>query len=155
VKWPDHNTWPQALVLDDPTRKQIGKELSRFAPHFSGRKMKVMSYSGDAEGIVFSLEVVDVVIKAGIDIDPAVGRGVPVGLVEMGVSITGPSGDEEFIRSLVTKLHSHLAKEASDVVGEWNPKYTDLSILVGVKPVAGLPKINTQANQPSKPNPSH
>lgn len=139
-------------TLDDATRQTIGKELSKFAPHFSGRKVKVMSYSADAEGIVFSLEVIDIMAKAGIEVDPAVGRAMPVGLVDMGVKITGPSGDEEFIRSLATRIHSHLVTEVSDVFAEWNPKYTDLTIVVGVKPVAGLPKVNTQATKPSNQN---
>ena len=135
-------------TLDDPTRKKIGDELSKFAKHFSGRKVKVSSYSADAEGIVFSLEILDVMTKAGIDTEPLIGRLVPVGLVDLGVKITGPAGDEEFVRSLATAIHSHLVKEVSDVKAEWDPKYTELTILVGVKPVAGLPRINTTASTP-------
>jgi hypothetical protein len=46
-------------TLDDAAREQMGKDLSKFSSHFSGRKVKVSSYSGDAEGIVFSLEIID------------------------------------------------------------------------------------------------
>lgn len=133
-------------TLDDLTRKSMGNELLRFAEHFSGRKVKVQSYSADAEGIVFSLEILDVLTKAKIGTEPIIGRLMPVGLVDMGVKITGPSGDEEFIRSLASSIHSHLVKEVSDVSAEWNPRYTELTILVGAKPVAGLPTINTAAN---------
>ena len=137
-------------TLDDLTRKKMGNELSRFAKHFSSRKVKVSSYSGDAEGIVFSLEILDVLTKAGIETEPIIGRLVPAGLVDTGVKITGPSADVEFIRSLATAVHSHLIKEVSDVSAEWDPKYAELTILVGVKPVAGLPRIKTATdNQPA------
>lgn len=134
--------------LDDATRQNIGKELSKFSAHFSGRKIKVSSYSGDAEGIVFSLEVMDIITKAGIEVDPIIGRVVQVGPVAMGVAITGPRGDEEFIRSLGTNINSHAD---TDVKAEWNSKYTELDVFVGVKPVAGLPKL-IQAAKPSSQN---
>jgi hypothetical protein len=133
-------------TLDDPTRQKLGKELSIFVPHFSGRKIKVISYSGDAEGIVFSLEVMDILTRAGIEVDPIIGRLIPVGIVDTGVKMTGPSGDEGFMRSFATSIHSQLD---TDVTAEWNPKYTELTIMVGVKPVVGLPKIKVQTTNPS------
>jgi hypothetical protein len=125
-------------TLDDASRRAIGKELSKFAPRFSGRKIEVMSYVADAEGIVFSLEVADIITKASIEVDPVIGRVEPVGLVDMGLKITDPSGDKEFMRSLAASIHSHLDTEINV---EWNPKYTGVMVLVGVKPVAGLPVV--------------
>lgn len=130
----------QPRTLDDAARKNIGKELSKFAEHFSGRKIKVESYGGDAEGIAFSLEVMDVITKAGIEVDPVVGRIEPVGLVDTGLNITGPSGDEDFIRALANNIRAHLD---TDVCGEWNPKYSELDILVAVKPIAGLTRFKS------------
>ncbi len=98
----------QPRTLDADARKDIGKELSKFASHFSGRKIKVMSYAADAEGVVFSLEVMDVITRAGIVVDPVIGRIEPVGLVDTGLNITGPSKDEDFIRALETSVHARL-----------------------------------------------
>jgi hypothetical protein len=136
----------QPRSLDDTARSAIGKELERFSPSLSGRKVKVSSYTADAEGVVFSLEIIDALMKAHIDSDPVVGRLMPVGLVDMGVKITGPVSDEGFIRALATDIHSY----ADTVVfAEWNPKYKDLEVLVAAKPVSGLPNVTTQATQPS------
>ena len=38
--------------------------------------------------MVFSLEIIDVLMKAHIDFDSVVGRLMPVGLVDIGVKIT-------------------------------------------------------------------
>lgn len=125
----------QPRTLDDDSRKNIGKNLSTFASHFSGRKIKIESYMADAEGIVFSLEVMDVIKKAGIEVDPAIGQLEPVSLVDTGLIMFGPSRDEGFIRALEDNVRAHLD---TDVCGEWNPKYSELEILVAVKPVKGL-----------------
>lgn len=42
-------------TLGDAARKQMGKDLSKFAKHFSGRQVKVLSYTADAEGLFFRL----------------------------------------------------------------------------------------------------
>jgi hypothetical protein len=128
-------------TLDASTRQIIGKELSKFAPGFSGRKVKVSSYVADAEGMVFSLEIMDIITKAGIEVEPIIGRIVPVGLVDMGVKVTGPSGDEAFIRSLIGNIHSHLDTALN---AKWGPQYEELTVDVGVKPVAGLPALKTK-----------
>jgi hypothetical protein len=128
-------------TLNDSDRQTISQQLRPFAPSFSGRKVKVSSYTGDAEGIVFSLEIIDILTRAGIDVEPIVGRAMSVGLVDMGVRVTGPIADEMFIRSLLTGIRAHLD---TSLRGEWGPKYTEVNIEVGVKPVAGLPDV-TQA----------
>lgn len=51
-----------------------------------------------------------------------------IGLVDMGVIARGPIPDAEFIKSLLTGIHAHLD---TDVNGEWDQKYSDLTILVG------------------------
>ncbi len=133
---------PRTLTESD--RETIGKQLRAFAPRFSGRKVKISSYSCDAEGIVFSLEIMDIVTRAGIDVDPVIGRTLPVGLVTLGVKVTGSAADEMFIRSLLTGIHAHVG---TDLHGEWAPKYSQVSIEVGVKPIAGLPTV-TPAEAP-------
>lgn len=130
----------QPRTLDTNTQNAIGKELSKFAPRFAGRKIKIMSYKADAEGIVFSLEMMDVITKAGIEVDPVIGRMEPVGLVDTGLNIFGPSGDEAFIRALENNVRAHLD---TDVCGEWNPKYSELEIFVAVKPIKGLPRFKS------------
>jgi hypothetical protein len=126
-------------TLTDSDRETIGTQLRLIAPNFAGRKVKVSSYSADAEGIVFSLEIMDILTRAGIDVDPIIGRGIPVGLVDIGVKVTGPIADGPFIRSLLTGVKAHLD---TSLYGEWNSKYTETSIAVGVKPVAGLPAVS-------------
>jgi hypothetical protein len=129
-------------TLDDASRIAIGNELSKFASSFSGRKVKVSSYSADAEGIVFSLEIIDVLTRAKIEVEPIVGRLIPVGLVDTGVKITGPSADEAFVKTIATSIHSHLD---TAMRAEWGPQYKDVTVAVGVKPVIGLPLIKTAA----------
>ncbi len=136
----------QPRTLDAATRSTMGNELARFSPSLSGRKVKVSSYAADAEGVVFSLEIIDLLTKAHIDSDPVVGRLVPVGLVDMGVKITGPVSDEGFIRALATDIRSGAD---TAVFTDWNPKYKDLEVLVAAKPVLGLASVKMQVNQPS------
>jgi len=116
----------------------MGEKLKPFAQSLSGRKVAVSSYSQDAEGIVFSVEIIKCLERAGIAYDPVVGRIVPVGLVEMGVKITGPVKDAEVIKLLAREIHD---RADTAVNAEWNDKYNDLSVAVCAKPIAGLPTI--------------
>jgi hypothetical protein len=125
-------------TLNESDRKTLGEQLRRFGPSFSGRKVTISSYAADLEGIVFSLEVMNVLTRAGIDVDPIIGRIVPVGLVDVGVKVTGPIADEPFIRSLITGISAHVDTSLS---GEWDSKYNDVEIHIGVKPISGLPDI--------------
>lgn len=128
---------PRTLTQSD--RETLGKQLRPFASRFSGRKVRISSYSCDAEGIVFSLEIVDVLIRAGIDVDPIIGRNFPVGLVNLGVKVTGPTEDAVFIGSLLTGIRTHV--DTDHLRGEAGPKYSEVSVEVGVKPIAGLPTV--------------
>ena len=125
-------------TLSESDREMIGKQLRSFAPSFSGRKVTISSFSGDAEGIVFSLEIMNILTRAGIDVEPVIGRLVPIGLVTLGVKVTGPIADGMFIKSLITGIRADVE---TSLDGEWNSKYTDVNIAVGVKPVAGLPAV--------------
>jgi hypothetical protein len=117
----------------------IGKQLKPFAPRLAGRKIAISSYTQDAEGIVFSLEIMECLTRAGISVDPTIGRVMPVGLVEMGVTITGPTEDGDFIKSLGAAIH---LRADTSVHAEWNSaKYKELAIRVGVKPIEGLPTV--------------
>src|SRR5260221_389723 len=98
----------------------LGRQLHQFAPRFSGRKVTVSSYSGDAEGIVFSLEITDILTRAGIDVEPVVGRLLPVGLVTLGVKVTGPIADGPFIELLVRGIRANVDTSLS---AEWDSKY--------------------------------
>jgi hypothetical protein len=127
-------------TLNPSDWEAIGKQLKPFAAHFTGRQIALSSYSQDAEGIVFSLEIMECLTRAGISVDPAIGRSIPVGLVEMGVTITGPAEDGDFIKSLGTAISSRADDTLVHI--EWNSaKYKDLAIRVGVKPIAGLPTV--------------
>jgi hypothetical protein len=125
-------------TLSDSDRVTLGKQLHQFAPRFSGRKIAISSYSSDAEGIVFSLEIMDILTRAGINVEPAVGRLVPIGLVTLGVKVTGPIADGPFIESLVRGIRADVD---TSLYVEWDSKYTEVNIAVGVKPVAGLPDV--------------
>ena len=103
-----------------------------------GRKVTISSYSQDAEGIAFSVEIFHCFDNTGIETDPVIGRLMPIGLADMGVKITGPIKDEAVIKLLAHEIHDRADTEVS---GEWDDKYKELAILVAVKPVAGLPKI--------------
>ena len=132
----------QPRTVSEADRKQLGEELMEFAPGFKGRKIKISSQTGDAEGMVFSLEIMDILTRAGIDVDPAgMGAIITVHAVAMGVIVRGPPGDREFIRALVGALNAKLATNlGTSVYGEWKPEYTEILVMVGVKPIVGLPK---------------
>ncbi len=132
-------------ILSESDRKAIGNQLRPFAPNFFGRKVKISSYSADAEGIVFSLEIMDILTRAGIDVEPIIGRNIPIGLVDLGVKVTGPIADGKFIHSLIIGIGSHLD---TSLRGEWDTKYAEVNIEVGVKPVAGLPAIRQEPVAP-------
>jgi len=129
-------------TVSESDRRTLGTQLRPFAPSFSGRQVKVSSYTADADGMVFSLEIMDVLSRAGIHVEPLIGRIVPVGLVDVGVKVTGPSADEKFISTLLTGIKAHLDTSLSWETGS---KYTEVSIEVGVKPVAGLPVVVSAA----------
>jgi hypothetical protein len=133
-------------------RKQLSEELQTFAPSLKGRKVKISSQTGDAEGIMFSLEINDILTRAGIEVDPVgVGRLMEIGGVYVGVNVTGPVSDEKFIRALATGL-ARCADTAAD--GEWNPKFTEVGIMVGVKPIVGLAQAGPAAPV-EKQHPKH
>lgn len=124
--------------LDESDREAIGKQLRQFAATFAGRKIEVSSYSADAEGIVFSVQIIDILAHAGIGVDPVIGRTVPIGLVHLGVKITGPSADGIFIKTLIDRVQASIDTAFN---GEWGAKYKDVKIEVGVKPIAGLTEV--------------
>ena len=135
----------QPRTLDEAARKAISDKLLKFVPGLLGRKVTVSSYMGDAEGIVFSLEVLNVLTRSKIDTDPVIGRVQPVGLVDMGIRITGPTADEGFIRSLAANIRSHVD---TNICSVWGPKYPSIEVLVAAKDVVGLPRITSQAIDP-------
>ncbi len=112
--------------------------MHKFAPEFSGRKVAISSLQGDAEGIVFSLEIMDIITRAGIEVNPIIGRIVQVGLVDLGVKITGPAADQEFMKALAADVRADCD---TSLHVEWGPQYSEVTIAVRVKPVAGLPTV--------------
>jgi hypothetical protein len=129
---------PRTLSLSE--RQELGAKLQKFAKNLSGRKVAVSSYSGDAEGIVFSLEVVDVLTRAGIEIDPVIGRLIPVGMVDLGVKVTGPTADKDFLVALGNGINDH---GTTAVRIEWDDKYPGITVSVGSKPVSGFPDVSS------------
>jgi hypothetical protein len=126
----------QPRTVSESDRKKLGDVLRQFAASLKGRKVKISSQTGDAENMVLSLEIMDILTRAGIEVDPAgMGRLMPIGGVFMGVNVTGPVSDGKFIESLAKGLAS---RADTAVGGEWNPKYTEVGIMVGAKPVVGL-----------------
>ena len=132
----------QPRAIDQSAREQISEELKKFAPTLKGRKVKISSQIGNAEGMVFSLEIMDILTRAGIEVDAAgMGAIIEAHIVTMGVITTGPTSDQEFIRSLVGALNTKLDPSlGTSVYGEWKPEYTEILVMVGVKPIAGLSK---------------
>jgi hypothetical protein len=134
---------PRTLSLAE--RQQLGAELEKYAKTLSGRKVAVSSYSADAEGIVFSLEVADVLARAKIDIDSVIGRLIPVGMVDLGVKITGPVAYKDFLISLGNGIND---RHTTAVRIEWDDKYPGISVLVGSKPVPGFPDVSSTPPAP-------
>jgi hypothetical protein len=132
----------QPRTISESEREEISAELKKFAPALKGRKVKISSQTGDAEGMLFSLEIMDILNRSGIDVDAAgMGALIEFHAVAMGVVITGPPQDQEFIRSLVGALNAKLDPSVgTSVYGEWKPQYTAILVTVGVKPIVGLPK---------------
>jgi hypothetical protein len=132
----------QPRTINESDRKKLAETLRPFAPNFKGRKVKISSQTGDAEGMLFSLEIMDVLTSAGIDVDAdGMGALISVHAVAMGVIIKGPPIDRDFIRSLVGGLNAKLGTDlGTSVYGEWKPEYSELGIMVGVKPIPGLPQ---------------
>lgn len=125
-------------TLRESEIEEISNELRSLAPNFSGRKIKVSSYILDAEGNVLALMINDIIFRSGIATETAIGRRLPIGLVDMGVKITGATKDSDFIFKLADAIFARLKTE---LYVESNDKYKELSIEVGIKPVAGMPKI--------------
>lgn len=122
----------------------IGDKIKPFSSRFIGRKVGIFSYSADAEGIAFSVEILNIFNRASIEVDPAIGRGIPVGLVDTGVHITGPIKDQDVITLLAHEIHNHAD---TDVYAEWKDEYKEVNVAIGVKPIPGLPKIIPSSTQ--------
>jgi len=125
-------------LLSESDRKDIAGKMQKFASGFSGRKVKISSPVGDAEAVVFSLEIMDIFTRSGIDVDPVIGRVQQVGLVKLGTEITGPATDQEFMKALATEIRAD-CDTALHV--EWGPQYSEVTVAVWTKPVAGLPTV--------------
>ena len=97
-------------TLDEKDRTSIANSLRRFTPDFVNREIKVSSYIIDAEGGVFALQVTDILNRAGIKVEPVIGRMMPIGLPDPGLYVRGPISDKDFIETLVKGLNSHLDK---------------------------------------------
>jgi hypothetical protein len=128
----------QPRSLSESDRELIADDLRKFSPSFAGRKVEISSYSADAEGMVFSLEINDVMTRAGIGVDPVMGRLVPVGGIFVGVNVTGPPADEAFIRTLLLDLRR---VDPNGIAGDWKPSYSKVGVMVGVKPIVGVPAL--------------
>ena len=127
----------QPRTISESDRKALGKKLSAFANSLKGRKVKIQSQTSDAEGMLFALEMMDIIQRAGIAVDTdGMGRLMPVGGVMMGARVSGPAKDQEFIKALVYGVRPHVL----GVEGDWNSSYTELVILVGAKPIVGMEK---------------
>lgn len=118
--------------------EEIGNALRSFAPSLSGKKVKISSYIIDAEANVFAWMINEILFRAGIGTEPHIGRIMPSGGVDIGVKITGPIKDESFMYTLASGIYARLKTNMSV---EYDDKYKEVAVLVGVKPVAGLPKI--------------
>ncbi len=133
-------------TLKESDIDEISINLRAFASNFSGRKVIISSYIIDAEGNVFALLINDILFLAGIETDVQIGRAMPIGLVDIGVKITAPTKDGDFVFKLSDEIFARLKTK---LLVETNDKYKEVSILVGVKPVAGLPiLIPKPGNQP-------
>jgi hypothetical protein len=120
-----------------PDEISLGKKLNKFALAMKGRKVKIESQTSDAEGMLFALEIDDLLQNSGIEVDETgMGRMMPVGMVVVGVKVSGRSDDEELIRTLVYGLRS---PNNPGVEGDWKPANTEFVILVGSKPIRELP----------------
>jgi hypothetical protein len=120
---------------------EIAKPLKPFAPALTGRKITVGSYSFDQEGIVFAVEIWNVLNRAGINADASdVGTLMPIGMMQTGVIIDGRTTDRDIVQALGKTISSHAGN--TPIHMEWDSsKHSDLSIFVAAKPIAGLPDI--------------
>jgi hypothetical protein len=129
----------QPRTIGESDRAKLGEQLRKFASSLSGRKVKISSQMGDAEGLLFCLEIMDILNRAGIEVDTAgMGRLMVVGTVQMGAIVMGPPRDAAWIRLLVLGLDARLNPPSVDA--EFKAEYTEVTIMVGVKPIVGMPK---------------
>lgn len=128
---------PRTLTLEQ--RKALAEKLGKFAFGFKGRKVKLVSQVGDAEGIVFTVEIHDILHRAEIEVDTTgVARQEWIGTIYFGAKITGPNGDAEFIKTLLNGLRDGIGNDGIDA--EASPKYGETIVTIGAKPILGLPK---------------
>lgn len=130
----------QARAISESDRQCIADKL-RGTLKPAGQSVKIYSQVGDSEGTMFALEIMDALQRAGITVDGSgIASMVSVHTVAVGVIITGPPSDEKFMRSLVNELGSRSTPARPSVAGYWKPEFTELRIMVGVKPIPGIPK---------------
>src|ERR1017187_1142302 len=115
-------------TLSDTDRQAIAEQIKPYVSSFVGRKIKVSSYFADPEGGVFAAEMADILVRAGIKVDPKqIGAQIVVDELDFGVWITGPSADETFMRVFAVETHKHLD---TPIRWRWGPQYAELGVLV-------------------------
>lgn len=125
-------------TLDASQRAFIGNALRVFAKSLFARQVRLEWQSIDIEATIFGVEIKDALSKAGIQSDgPTVGLSVG-GPVIIGLTITGPTKDTTFVRSLYALLNTYLPKES--ISAETGPKFEGkpVTVTVGFKTPQGL-----------------
>ena len=132
----------QPRTIREADRQNLGEELKKFAPSLKGRQVAIQSQVGDAEGVLWATEIMDVLQRAGIDVDASgIAALQVVHATAMGTLMTAPPQDQQFVSALVNGLNKKLDPVlGTSVYGEWKPEYTKVTILVGVKLIPGIPK---------------
>jgi hypothetical protein len=132
----EKNIQPRTISVSD--RQTIAKQFKKFVPNFAGRKVELSSTVGDAEGMSFSLQIEDILNRAGIPVDDSkTGLMEEIGALHTGTQITGPVKDKDFMMQLASDLHKYADKTA--VLVEWDDtKYSQVGVTVEAKPVIGL-----------------
>jgi hypothetical protein len=128
--------------LTQQQKAKIAANCTHFKNGFAGKRVKVVSYSLDTEGVVFSEQIVSSLRASGMVVDDDSMSVMPVGTLIMGISVFG--SDSELAKDIANAIgssgspiavsFSETDPTAGAIKFEYGESAPQATILVGVKP---------------------
>ena len=129
-------------LLTQEQRVKIADNCARFKALSKGKRIKVVSYTLDSEGLVFAEQIVNVLRGSGLFVDDDAMTVTPVQTVVFGMNVFG--SDSELAKALATAIGSSgkpiavgfvkTDPTAGAVRFEYSHPPDQATILVGLKP---------------------
>lgn len=132
----------EAQVAPRRLTREQQEDIAKACIHFRGHTVAVSSYSLDAEGAILAKQVIASLQASGMQVQDATASISPIGSFSLGIHVTGQDlALTDGLRQILSSVgHLAVAPADAEAAKGWEmstgPRdQTELSILVGVKPI--------------------